>query len=67
MNRLDLTVSAEHAGERLDKFLSDSVEGLSRSSLTKLIEDGKVTVGEKGPDLFLESEAYHVQNPLIDS
>ncbi|WP_405357440.1 RluA family pseudouridine synthase [Ruminococcus sp.] len=47
MNRLDLTVSAEHAGERLDKFLSDSVEGLSRSSLTKLIEDGKVTVGEK--------------------
>ncbi len=46
MNRLDLTVSAEHAGERLDKFLSDSVEGLSRSSLTKLIEDGKVTVGE---------------------
>lgn len=47
MNRLDLTVSAEHAGERLDKFLSDSVEKLSRSSLTKLIEDGKVTVGEK--------------------
>ena len=47
MNRLDLTVSAEHDGERLDKFLSDSVEGLSRSSLTKLIEDGKVTVGEK--------------------
>ena len=47
MNRLDLTVSAEHAGERLDKFLSDSVEGLSRSSLTKLIEDCKVTVGEK--------------------
>ena len=47
MNRLELTVSAEQAGERLDKFLSESVEELSRSSLTKLIEDGKVTVGEK--------------------
>lgn len=47
MNRLDLIVSAETAGERLDKYLSEQVEGLSRSALTKLIDDGMVTIGEK--------------------
>ena len=47
MNRLDFTVSPEEAGVRLDKYLSDAAEELSRSAATKLIEEGRVTVGEK--------------------
>ena len=47
MNRLDFTVGENDGGIRLDKYLCDQLDGLSRSALTKLIEDGKVTVGER--------------------
>ena len=47
MNRLDYMIAGEHVGERLDKYLSDQAENLSRSAASRLIEDGKVTVGEK--------------------
>ena len=47
MNRLDFVIAGDHSGERLDKYLSDQVESLSRSAASRLIEDGKVTVGEK--------------------
>ena len=47
MNRLDFVIAGDHSGERLDKYLSDQVENLSRSAASRLIEDGKVTVGEK--------------------
>ncbi|WP_407383206.1 RluA family pseudouridine synthase [Ruminococcus sp.] len=47
MNRLEFVVAAQEAGVRLDKYLSDRAEGLSRSALTKLIDDGKVTIGDK--------------------
>ena len=47
MNRLEFVITGDHSGERLDKYLSDQVENLSRSAASRLIEDGKVTVGEK--------------------
>lgn len=47
MNRLDFTVAREDAGVRLDKYLSDAIDEISRSAITKLIDDGMVTVGEK--------------------
>lgn len=47
MNRLDFVIAGDHSGERLDKYLSDQVENLSRSAASRLIEDRKVTVGEK--------------------
>ncbi len=40
-----LTVTAEHDGLRLDRFLTDEVNGLSRSRIQQLIRDGRVTVG----------------------
>lgn len=46
MERYELTVAAENAGERLDKYLSEQIEGLSRSSASRLIFEGKVTVGD---------------------
>ncbi len=47
MNRLEFTVAADDSGVRIDKFLADRIEGLSRSAVTRLIDDGKVTVGDK--------------------
>ena len=47
MNRLDFVIAGDPIGERLDKYLSDQVDNLSRSAASRLIEDGKVTVGEK--------------------
>lgn len=46
MNKIELTVSPEDVGERLDKYLSEQIEGLSRSAASRLIFEGKVTVGE---------------------
>ena len=39
-----LTVSDEFASERIDKFLSVSMENMSRSAAQKLIDDGNVRV-----------------------
>lgn len=46
MNKIELTVSPEDVGERLDKYLSEQIEGLSRSAASRLIFEGKVTVGQ---------------------
>ena len=47
MNKLELIAAPDDAGVRIDRYISDNIEDLSRSAVTKLIEDGKVTVGEK--------------------
>lgn len=47
MTRLTFTVDPDDSAVRLDKYLSDRIDGVSRSAITKLIEDGKVTVGER--------------------
>ena len=41
-------IFSETGGERLDVFLASSIEGLSRSSATKLIETGQVTITGQG-------------------
>ncbi|MBQ8210534.1 MAG: RluA family pseudouridine synthase [Clostridia bacterium] len=46
MENLEFAVSADNGGARLDKFIADNSD-LSRSAVTKLIEDGKVTVNGK--------------------
>src|SRR3990172_2470946 len=40
-----LTVPPEKAGERLDRYLSDAMPGLSRSRVQQLIGDGLVSPG----------------------
>ena len=39
----DLRLTADRDGERLDQFLSRSVEGLTRSAAQRLLEEGAVT------------------------
>ncbi len=47
MSRLVLYADAENIGERIDKFISDSAEEISRSYAAKLCTDGLVTVNGK--------------------
>ena len=47
MNKIVITVSEEAEGMRLDKFLSESIDYLTRSALQKVIASGGVTVDGK--------------------
>ena len=46
---------ADISGERLDAFLARRAEGLSRSAVQKLIEDGQVKRGPNETDSYFES------------
>lgn len=45
MQRLSFTVAEGEGGLRLDKYLSDRIGDLSRSAVTRLIDEGQVIVG----------------------
>ncbi len=44
---IEFIIEEKSVGERIDKFLSDSLSDLSRSYIQKLIKDGQVTVNQK--------------------
>jgi 23S rRNA pseudouridine1911/1915/1917 synthase len=63
---LAFEASAEDAGARLDAFLAARVEGVSRSTLKRVIEDGDVLVGGRAakPSLKLKGgERVEVELP----
>ena len=66
MTRLSFTVDASESGVRLDKYLSDRVDTLSRSAIAKLIEDGGVRVGEKPAAKSAKTAAGDVITVEID-
>ena len=66
MNRLDLTVEAAGQGVRIDKYLSEHIDDLSRNVATKLIDDGMVTVGEKAVKKNYKTAAGDRITVLID-
>ena len=45
MEQIKLT--ADCSGERIDRFLSENLENLSRSYIQKLLKDEKITVNQK--------------------
>ena len=47
MSRVELAVTDEYAGERLDRFLAAVLPGHSRSQIQRLIKDGLVQVGPR--------------------
>ena len=47
MRTLELIAGENNASQRLDKFLSENIDDMTRSALTKLIEDGNATVNFK--------------------
>lgn len=47
MKSIDLVAGSEHISQRLDKFLSENIDEMTRSALTKLIDDGKVSVNSR--------------------
>lgn len=72
---IEFRIEEALAGERIDKFLSDSLPDVSRSYLQKLIKDGQVTVNQKtvksnyklnaGDLLFMEEP--ELQEPDIEA
>ncbi len=40
----NINIQVEHGGERIDRFLSGNLEGLSRSYIQKLLRDGNIEV-----------------------
>jgi 23S rRNA pseudouridine1911/1915/1917 synthase len=44
---LSFTVSEEDAGQRLDHYLTDKVDGASRSALTRMVRERAITVNGK--------------------
>ena len=54
MNVITLTAAAENKGERIDKFISDSADDISRSYAAKLCADGLVLVNGKAADKNLK-------------
>ncbi len=47
MELIELCVPEENSGQRIDKYLSDVLEGQSRSYLQKLVKEGRILVGGK--------------------
>jgi len=43
LSRIEFTAEADHAGDRLDRFLTSQVPDFSRSQIQRLIESGHVT------------------------
>lgn len=66
MTRLTFTVDADDAGIRLDKYLSDRVDELSRSAIVRLIGDGKVAIGEKPASKSAKTAAGDVITVMVD-
>lgn len=50
MEHLVITAEENVANERLDKFLSDNIDGISRSYAAKLITDGMVCINGKNAE-----------------
>ena len=57
---LNFTAGETEAGTRLDKYLADMVEDLTRSAAVLLLEDGKVTVNKKSAAKNYKSDRSHV-------
>ena len=47
MTEYRLIAEEQDSGVRIDKYLADAIPSLSRSAIAKLIEDGRVTAGER--------------------
>lgn len=57
MNEIRLTVPEEYSGVRIDKYLAEAVETLTRSAVQKLIENGHISVNGKLPAKNLKLKA----------
>ena len=66
MQRFDITVPEDGAGVRLDKYLSENIEGLSRSAASRLIFEDMVTVGGETVKKNYKTEAGDLITVLTD-
>ena len=65
---IEFLIEDASAGERIDKFLSDSIPDMSRAYIQKLIKDGQITVNQKAvkPNYKLNAgELLAVEEPEL--
>ena len=67
MNELVFEITAQHQGERLDKIICSEEESVSRSTVQKLIADGKVTVNGRIATKSLKVKAGDEVKILVNS
>lgn len=67
MTRLDFTADPADTGVRLDKYLSDHIDDLSRSAIAKLIEDGMVTIGDRPAQKSARLTAGDAVSVIVDA
>lgn len=61
VSTLNFKTETEDAGKRLDAFLSEKIEGWSRSRLQKLIDDGDVSVNQNQAK---SSHRLHIEDQI---
>lgn len=67
MKRFDFYIEKEQTGTRIDKYLSEQLEGTSRSYIQKLLENGDVTVQDKKVKAnYKLRDSDHIQVTLPD-
>lgn len=68
MNILELTALPEAAGERLDKWITTQVEGVSRSAAQKFCEEGicYVRLEKKAEACEALNKAKELGDPLAE-
>ena len=66
MTKLIFCVGQDFVGLRLDKYLSERMDDLSRSAIAKLIEDGRVTIEDKPGTKSVKTSLGDVITVLID-
>ena len=57
MNLIELIIDNQDEGKRLDVYINDKVEELTRSHIQKLIEDGMVQVNGAVPKTSMKVKA----------
>ena len=60
MKLIELTIDNKDEGKRLDVYINDKVEELTRSHIQKLIEDGMVKVNEVVPKTSMKVKAKQI-------
>lgn len=60
-----VTVSDDHAGTRLDKFLSEAIEGISRARVQQLIDEGCVAPAKGASFKVKKGDIYTVTIPEV--
>lgn len=65
MNNYSFSVTPNDIGKRIDKFLADNIENVTRSSIANLIDNGEISVNNKSIAKNYKLRLYDIINVTI--